>query len=353
MNATEQFILAGKMQIVVGQALKRPATAKVALAWFYRVVGVAKKRGMISIGREAQTCIIRIEDQPQVMAHGCAADILELRPEQIVASAQNAPTNLGGSAMAETTKKSHTDTIKKFCKKYGITEKHISEDGKIDCSLDLRGTGITALPEGLTVGGSLDLRGTGITALPEGLTVGGYLDLEGTGITALPEGLTVGGYLHRDSTCKGEPSPLPENYIFTWRDGKYIMIDGVFSEVLGRRRHVYKTRRIGSKRIEFIVTDGSGRWAHGATIKEARADLIYKIGSRDTSKYKSMNVDSVLTHPEAIEAYRIITGACAVGTRGFVESITPKKKYTIGEIITLTKGRFGNLEFAKFFGQTA
>ena len=42
---------------------------------------------------------------------------------------------------------------------------------------------ITALPEGLTVGGSLVLRGTGITALPEGLTVGGYLYLSGTGIT--------------------------------------------------------------------------------------------------------------------------------------------------------------------------
>ena len=42
-------------------------------------------------------------------------------------------------------------------------------------------------------GGSLDLRGTGITALPEGLTVGGWLDLRGTGITALPEGLTEGG----------------------------------------------------------------------------------------------------------------------------------------------------------------
>lgn len=32
-----------------------------------------------------------------------------------------------------------------------------------------------------------------------GLTVGGGLDLEGcTGITALPEGLTVGGEIYRD-----------------------------------------------------------------------------------------------------------------------------------------------------------
>jgi hypothetical protein len=62
-------------------------------------------------------------------------------------------------------------------------------------SLDLRGTGITALPDGLTVSGWLDLSGTGITALPDGLTVGGCLDLEGTSITTLPDNLTVGGWL--------------------------------------------------------------------------------------------------------------------------------------------------------------
>jgi len=49
-------------------------------------------------------------------------------------------------------------------------------------TLDLSGTAITALPEGLTVGGGLDLRGTAITALPGGLTVGGWLDLRGNGV---------------------------------------------------------------------------------------------------------------------------------------------------------------------------
>jgi len=41
--------------------------------------------------------------------------------------------------------------------------------------------------------GGLDLRDTDITALPDGLSVGGYLDLNRTKITALPEGLKVGG----------------------------------------------------------------------------------------------------------------------------------------------------------------
>jgi hypothetical protein len=36
-------------------------------------------------------------------------------------------------------------------------------------------TKITALPDGLSVGGGLDLRDTDITALPEGLKVGGKI----------------------------------------------------------------------------------------------------------------------------------------------------------------------------------
>lgn len=51
-------------------------------------------------------------------------------------------------------------------------------------NLDLRGTDIAALPEGLSVSGDLDLSKTPITALPEGLTVGGNLNLRNTPITA-------------------------------------------------------------------------------------------------------------------------------------------------------------------------
>ena len=65
-------------------------------------------------------------------------------------------------------------------------------------------TGLTALPENLSVGGSLSLNGcTGLTALPENLSVGGYLSLDGcTGLTALRENLSVGGYLSLDG-CTG------------------------------------------------------------------------------------------------------------------------------------------------------
>jgi len=54
----------------------------------------------------------------------------------------------------------------------------VSEDGqrfKLNGDLDLRGAGITVLPDNLTVGGDLDLHGTGITTLPDNFTVGGEI----------------------------------------------------------------------------------------------------------------------------------------------------------------------------------
>ena len=78
--------------------------------------------------------------------------------------------------------------------------------------LDLRGcTGLTALPENLSVTGDLRLSDcTGLTALPENLSVTGDLELRDcTGLTALPENLSVRGNL-RLSDCTGLTS-LPEN----------------------------------------------------------------------------------------------------------------------------------------------
>jgi len=58
--------------------------------------------------------------------------------------------------------------------------------------LDLSGTDITSLPEGLVVKGDLYLSNAPITSLPEGLVVKGILSLGTTSIIILPEDLQVG-----------------------------------------------------------------------------------------------------------------------------------------------------------------
>ena len=259
--------------------------------------------------------------------------------------------------------------IEKFRKETGVDL--VIKDGKpfYGDSLYLRGTGITALPDNLTVGGSLDLENcTGITALPDNLTVGGYLDLRGTGITALPDNLTVGGYLYlRGTGITGEVkvnkklsskaiaaiSRVSNMPIFwEWNDRSYIKVDDMFTAIDSHHGNVYRVHKLNSSEQLYLVTDSENHWAHGRTLQEARADLIFKINDRDTSVYRNMSLNDTITYEEAIAAYRTITGACAAGTRDFIENRLPKphkEKYTVQEMITLTENEYGGKKFSEFF----
>ena len=206
-------------------------------------------------------------------------------------------------------------TLKGFCKKYNLTEDEAT--GKKE------------------IGGYLYL--SSVTSLPEGFnpTVGGYLDLS-------RKYVYVG--------AKVTPPYITARYL--WRNKEYIKVDGIFTRIISERGKVMKVQRVARKEIEYLVTDGEGRWAHGATLREAKESLIYKIADRDSSKYKEWKKDTIVTHAEAIEAYRVITGACALGTRHFCESVlgeNKKDKYTIAEVVELTKGQYGAETFKNFF----
>ena len=205
-------------------------------------------------------------------------------------------------------------TIKLFCKEHGITIDQFYGKYKIS---DLYLSSLTSIPEGFnpTVGGSLYLRS----------------------LTSIPEGFNPKDFIKSVN-------------LMSWQDGKYIKCDGVFTEVMSKKGKVYIVRKIGSKDVAYLVTDGNGRYSHGKTIKEAKADLIYKITDRDKSNYKDMALDTVLLLSEAIECYRVITGACSFGVKGFVESLPKvKKSYTISEIIDITRNSYGHNTFVNFF----
>lgn len=141
--------------------------------------------------------------------------------------------------------------------------------------------------------------------------------------------------------------------MWEWRGRQYIKADGIFQQLVKRKGNVCHVKSIGSDNITYLVTDGNDKWAHGDTIKEAKDDLIYKIGKRDKSKYESWTMQTEVSFEEAIEAYRVITGACSAGTRGFVENVLPESekrdRYTIAEVVELTKGQYGQNEFREFF----
>ena len=179
-------------------------------------------------------------------------------------------------------------------------------------------------------GGGLDLIGTGITALPENLTVGGGLDLRGTGITSASEVaiLTNGAY----------------------KDGQYIYADGILTHVKAKRKVGEYTIYIGKIKGKNVVSDGE-HYAHCKNLREGIADIAFKRASdRGAGQYRGISIDTAMTVEEAKTMYRIITGACRAGTEAFVESLGElKEKYTIREMLELTKGQYNSERFAEFF----
>lgn len=71
---------------------------------------------------------------------------------------------------------------------------------------------------------------------------------------------------------------------------------------------------------------------------------------RGADQYKGLALDTEISIEDAKTMYRIITGACRQGTENFVKNLkAPKAKYTIQEIIDLTKGQYNAKKFEQFF----
>ena len=137
----------------------------------------------------------------------------------------------------------------------------------------------------------------------------------------------------------------------------FVWADNILSRFISQKsdKHgntIYKVQALGKDNIGYVI-ESDGVFSHGATIKEAKESLIYKISNRDTSMYKDYTLETVVTFEEAIKMYRVITGACEAGTRNFIEGLSKKKKkYTVAEIISETKGQYGNETFKEFFNDT-
>ena len=145
------------------------------------------------------------------------------------------------------------------------------------------------------------------------------------------EGYLTDGYLNGDKTM-----------------GKHIIADGILSKVLSKKGNVYKVINHNEEKHSFLI-EHNGVYSHGKTVKEARESLVYKISNRDTSMYKDYTLETKMTKDEAIVMYMTITGACAYGTKQFVDSIENiPSELTVKEVIDLTKGKYGNEDLIRF-----
>jgi hypothetical protein len=134
----------------------------------------------------------------------------------------------------------------------------------------------------------------------------------------------------------------------------FLFADGILSEIVSTRdlrggAKVHRIHIVGKTKITYCIeTDGA--FSHGDTIKEARESLLYKVSQRDKSAYQGWALNRRITGKEAIASYRVITGACEAGVRAFVQGQGGlKSRYTVQEVIDLTRGQYGNKEYEEFF----
>lgn len=228
----------------------------------------------------------------------------------------------------------------------------IQSDFAPDVGSTLYLSGVTTIDDNFapTVGNSIIL--DKIVNIGKGFApiVGGNLGINRGAIIPADFAPVVGGTLYLDGGKPAKSKKLDLTKPLEARDGKYIISDNLVTEVVSKCGNVWRVKYIGENEVIYLVTDGSGNFAHGDTLEEAKESLIYKVSDRDMSKYKELSKDSELTFADAVRMYRTITGACSSGVQCFIESHNIKKKnYKIKEIVDLTVGQYGHEKLVKFF----
>lgn len=178
--------------------------------------------------------------------------------------------------------------------------------------------------------GSLDLSNTGITALPDNLTVGGWLNLRGTGI----------------KNAQGVKQLANGDYA----EGRYLYADDILTHIKRKKQIGKYTYYIGKIKNRNVIFDGVN-YAHCKNMREGITDLVFK-GAKDrgAEQYKEIGLDEPVPYAEAVTMYRVITGACKEGTQVFIDRQRElKETYTPREIIEMTSGEYGGGVFRRFF----
>ena len=213
------------------------------------------------------------------------------------------------------------------------------------------------LPVLTTVGGSLYIIAD--AQLPVLTTVGGYLDIRAD--AKLDALTTIGGYLYISADAKLDAKKLKKKEVGTVATNicrsaltaamalnGFVYEDGILSRLVSAKGGVSKVHIVGQSTISYIVRK-DGHTAHGKTLAEARADLMVKLGNRDTTPYKSWTPKTEVSLEEMIVAYRTITGACGAGVSHFLSSKNYKGKLSVAFVISETKGAYGHEAFKGFF----
>jgi len=184
----------------------------------------------------------------------------------------------------------------------------------------------------------------------------GYIDASGADTkTAFPKLTSVGGSIdargdwsHVKQYDGDAITHTADALLNSFSASGFSLNDNILARIISRRGNVLRVIICGATEVSYVVTDGEV-WSHGATLREARDGLLFKIGKRDPSEFKTWTLSRVVSRRDAIRAYRVITGACEQGVRMWVSQRELPEKSTVRNVIRLTKWAYGSDVFCRFF----
>ena len=174
---------------------------------------------------------------------------------------------------------------------------------KVKELLDISDTKITEIPNDCEFG-SLDISYTKITKLRDNLVID-CLSAMDSSLTELPKNLVVYGGLYIENTiinhlsddclapsvyCNFEPNDkrYEKGYVGYYKlkdeivhishpsGREFLHVDGILSEVIEKKGHVYHVRNGVNEPITYVVTDGNHHWAHGKTLDKASKTFVIR-----------------------------------------------------------------------------
>ena len=217
----------------------------------------------------------------------------------------------------------------------------------------LQADALTTIGGNLYVYGQASLQADALTTIGGDLYVNSQASLQADALT------TIGGDLYVNSPASLNAPKLDRNKKITrkqlarhFEKKGFVFADGILQKKISKKQvgslTIYKTKKLASDESGYVVFDGEN-YSHGKTIKQAKDDLIFKLTSRDTSEFKKWKVTDKKPIKDLVMAYRSITGACEFGVKQFVSQNVKKTKYSVKEVIELTKGQYGSDKFKGFF----
>ncbi|MDD3397907.1 MAG: hypothetical protein PHR96_05160 [Clostridia bacterium] len=178
----------------------------------------------------------------------------------------------------------------------------------------------------------------------------------------MPSDLTVGGDLYLRGTQITKSDNVKKLKNGDYKENKYLYADNILMQVICRKHiiinneeYTYYKGKIKTRNIISKIYENTTYYAHGENLKDCIEEVNFKIASENFDRDKIANDIKARGNDFIWTDYRLITGACSQGTKGWLasEKMTTENKMQIGDFYKKYKSKkvYAFERFEEFYNE--